>query len=60
MTKDPVCGMMVEEATARWTYEHEGETFYFCSSGCQQAFIEEPEAYVAGNGDSASHGQHHG
>jgi YHS domain-containing protein len=30
MTKDPVCGMLVEEtATAAATSEYQGSTFYF-------------------------------
>ena len=39
--KDPICGMMVEKATAL-TSERGGRTYYFCSPGCQQTF-ENPE-----------------
>ena len=35
--KDPVCGMMVDAATALRS-EIGGRTFYFCSSGCQRSF----------------------
>jgi xanthine dehydrogenase accessory factor len=35
---DPVCGMTVDVATARFTSEREGQTYYFCSAGCQASF----------------------
>jgi xanthine dehydrogenase accessory factor len=35
---DPVCGMEVDKANARWTTERDGETFYFCAPGCRNAF----------------------
>lgn len=35
---DPICGMTVEIATARWTYEHDGQTWYFCCPGCLETF----------------------
>jgi P-type Cu+ transporter len=33
--RDPVCGMMIdsERAAAKGTYD--GETVYFCATGCQ-------------------------
>jgi uncharacterized membrane protein YraQ (UPF0718 family) len=34
---DPVCGMKVDRSKAR-TADREGETFYFCSEDCRQAF----------------------
>ena len=37
MARDPVCGMMVDTATALRN-EIGGRTFYFCSSGCQRTF----------------------
>ena len=43
---DPVCDMMVDIATAKWTFEHDGETYYFCAPGCRKAFSEDPTAYV--------------
>jgi len=36
---DPVCGMTVDVATAAHSFEHEGETFYFCSAGCKASFV---------------------
>jgi P-type Cu+ transporter len=40
-TKDPICGMTVDPATALHT-ERDGKTFYFCSEGCQQKFLASP------------------
>ncbi|MCJ7488410.1 MAG: YHS domain-containing protein [Candidatus Aminicenantes bacterium] len=43
---DPVCGMTVVKATAKATYEYKGNTFYFCSTGCKEAFAKDPEKYL--------------
>lgn len=45
MEIDPVCGMEVDSATAEWTLELEGTTYYFCSKGCRDDFAEDPAAY---------------
>ena len=37
MVRDPVCGMMVDAATALRS-DIGGRTFFFCSSGCQRTF----------------------
>ncbi|TAH44657.1 MAG: heavy metal translocating P-type ATPase [Betaproteobacteria bacterium] len=42
MAKDPICGMMVDKATALKT-ERAGRSYYFCSVGCQRTF-ESPES----------------
>jgi xanthine dehydrogenase accessory factor len=42
---DPVCGMTVDVATARWRSTHEGDTIYFCAAGCKRAFDADPSAY---------------
>jgi Cu+-exporting ATPase len=39
--KDPICGMMVDRATALKS-ERGGRSYYFCSVGCQRTF-ESPE-----------------
>ena len=36
---DPICGMQVDIATAKWTAEKDGQTFYFCAPGCRRAFL---------------------
>ena len=41
VTKDPICGMTVDEATALHA-EHEGKTFYFCSDHCRNKFLSTP------------------
>lgn len=44
--RDPVCGMTVEIATARFTSQYEGITYYFCAAGCKRSFDREPQKYV--------------
>ncbi len=46
---DPVCGMEVDPATAKWTYEYEGTTYYFCGKGCMLEFKDDPEKYLDPN-----------
>ena len=46
MVKDLVCGMEIDPATAAATFEHEGQTYYFCAVGCMQKFKADPPAYV--------------
>ena len=41
-TKDPVCGMTVDEASALHA-ERDGKTFYFCSDHCRQKFLSAPK-----------------
>ena len=38
MAIDPICGMTVDEATAR-SAERDGQTVYFCSEHCRQKFL---------------------
>jgi Cu+-exporting ATPase len=45
--RDPVCGMMVDPATARHRAEHAGHDYFFCSAGCRDRFIAEPARYLA-------------
>ena len=47
---DPICGMTVTEES-EWTAEYEGATFYFCSEGCRDKFIEEPGKYLEAMGE---------
>ena len=35
---DPICGMTVDIATARYTSQRGGETYYFCCAGCKRTF----------------------
>jgi YHS domain-containing protein len=44
---DPVCGMTVEVATARYRATNEGRTYYFCSAGCLDRFTADPAPFAA-------------
>ena len=46
-SKDPVCGMTVDPATAAHRSGYHGRQHYFCSAGCQTKFEADPERYVA-------------
>ncbi len=41
--KDPISGMMVDEATALHA-EREGKRFYFCSEHCREEFLSSPDS----------------
>lgn len=41
VTKDPVCGMTVDQATALHA-ERDGTTYFFCSDHCQKKFLAAP------------------
>ena len=43
--KDPICGMRVDITAAKYTSDFEGQTFYFCCSGCKQAFDKQPKKH---------------
>ena len=43
---DPVCGMSVDTAAARFVSDHAGAEVYFCAAGCQRAFESDPSAHV--------------
>jgi Cu+-exporting ATPase len=43
---DPVCGMTVDTATARYAHEHEGAIYYFCNPRCREKFIADPARYL--------------
>jgi YHS domain-containing protein len=49
VSKDPVCGMDVDETSARAagrTSEHEGRTYFFCAPGCKEAFDKNPASFL--------------
>jgi Cu+-exporting ATPase len=46
MARDPVCGMNVDERTAKWKSEHEGKTYYFCNERCKAAFDKNPKRFI--------------
>src|SRR5262249_32937997 len=43
---DPVCGMTVEPAKAAGNTEYQGQTYYFCATGCQKKFETDPRGYL--------------
>ena len=46
---DPVCDMQVDvRKPPGGTFEHQGETYYFCGPGCNRAFQQEPDTYLSG------------
>lgn len=42
---DPVCMMDVDPATARWSAEHAGRTYYFCAPACRKLFLADPTLF---------------
>lgn len=45
-TRDPVCGMSVNPATAKYSHVHEGATWYFCADNCRQQFMADPDRFI--------------
>jgi xanthine dehydrogenase accessory factor len=43
---DPICGMLVDTATAKHKSEYQGRQFYFCCAGCKQSFDKQPGKYA--------------
>jgi YHS domain-containing protein len=46
MAIDPICGMTVDEKTAKFKSSYKGKTYYFCALGCKKTFDANPEKYV--------------
>lgn len=44
--RDPVCGMSVRVAGARYTSDFQGVRFYFCGASCKAAFDRDPAKYT--------------
>ena len=57
MTKDPICEMTVDEATALRA-ERDGRTFYFCSEHCRKKFLSQ-SAPAKSDGDCCGSHEHH-
>jgi Cu+-exporting ATPase len=51
MAKDPICGMNVNEKTAKFKSDYKGKTYYFCAQSCKTTFDKNPAKYT---GTSAS------
>ena len=46
MTRDPVCGMKVDDNRAEFQTQFAGKKYFFCSDECRKEFEAEPDAYV--------------
>jgi len=46
ITRDPVCGMTVDPNAGKPSHEHAGHTYHFCSAGCRDKFVAEPQKYL--------------
>ena len=46
ITRDPVCGMLVDPTAGKPSVEHDGHTIHFCSRGCADKFAADPQAYI--------------
>ena len=55
MAKDPVCGMMVDEKTAKLKSDYNGKTYYFCAPSCKTTFDKNPAKFAKGSGAHAGH-----
>lgn len=54
---DVVCGMDIDPAQAAGTSEYQGQTYYFCSTGCKRQFDKEPERYVQAQAEESDGGE---
>ncbi|RFC67160.1 MULTISPECIES: heavy metal translocating P-type ATPase [Mesorhizobium] len=46
VTRDPVCGMLVDPNAGKPRAEHGGHTYHFCCEGCRTKFLNDPAAYM--------------
>jgi YHS domain-containing protein len=44
---DPVCGMELKRADAAAAIDRHGQVYFFCSLTCRDAFLADPDRYVA-------------
>ena len=45
---DPVCGMKVDPATAKYRFSHRGQDYFFCGAHCRERFGAEPGKFLPG------------
>jgi P-type Cu+ transporter len=46
LARDPVCGMSVDPAIAKFWVEGQGAKYFFCSRGCRDKFIADPTRHA--------------
>src|SRR5258708_17622239 len=51
--RDPVCGMNVNPATAKYVYDHAGQNYYFCCAPCVEKFKTDPSKYLSATAPSS-------
>jgi Cu+-exporting ATPase len=44
---DPVCGMQVDPATSKGSFDYKGTTYHFCSLRCLEKFKNDPDGVLA-------------
>ena len=54
---DPVCGMKVDPATSKHSFNYAGRIFHFCSAGCQAKLAADPESYLKPTAASSESGK---
>ena len=59
MSKDPVCGMQVDELKAVAKSEFKGKTYHFCGTKCKETFDKEPSKYASKEASDSQKHQHH-
>src|SRR4051794_9471749 len=52
--RDPVCGMTVNPAQSQHRFDHNGQTYHFCSAGCRTKFAADPDRYLNRSNEAAS------
>lgn len=52
MEKDPVCGMLIDPASAAGERRYQGVVYHFCSPQCLQRFDADPRRYVSDDAES--------
>jgi Cu+-exporting ATPase len=46
MTRDPVCGMRVDETESEFQTQFAGKKYFFCSEECRKEFENQPDEYL--------------
>ena len=46
MPRDPVCGVILNDKTAKFKISHEGEKIFFCSVKCKKKFKRNRSKFV--------------
>lgn len=54
MAKDPICGMMVDEKTAKFKSDYMDKTYYFCAASCKTTFDKSPAKFSKGSNEGHS------